>query len=161
MIRIQVDTSSLKEITWQQYAIRFVLGGLVTAGAGIVAKVYGPVVGGLFLAFPAIFPAGATLIEKHENQRKVEKRLNGELRGRWAVSLDAAGAGIGSIGLAAFGLIVWQFSDRGPAWAVLLGASIAWVAVSVALWWLRKRASFFRRHWRGGAKTNHAKFSAK
>ena len=34
------------------------------------AKRYGPGVAGLFLAFPAIFPAGATLIEKHEKEKK-------------------------------------------------------------------------------------------
>ncbi len=158
---VRIDTSSLKETTWQQYAVRFVLGGLVTAGAGIVAKVYGPVVGGLFLAFPAIFPAGATLIEKHEKQRKSEKGLRGEVRARWAVSVDAAGAAIGSIGLVVFGLVIWQFSQHGPAWLVLLSASALWLAVSMVLWRLRKRASFVRRHWRRSAKTHDAKFPAK
>ncbi len=158
---IRVDTSSLKQTSWQQYAVRFVLGGLVTAAAGIVAKVYGPVVGGLFLSFPAIFPAGATLIEKHEKQRKAKKGLHGAERARWAVSVDAAGAAIGSIGLVAFGLIVWQFSQRGPAWAILLSASVGWLAVSMVMWRLRKRMSSLRRHLRGGAKTDHAKFPAK
>ena len=31
---------------------------------------WGPGIGGLFLAFPAIFPASATLVEKHEKQKK-------------------------------------------------------------------------------------------
>jgi hypothetical protein len=35
----------------------------------------GPRVGGLFLAFPAIFPASATLVEKHEKQKKTATRL--------------------------------------------------------------------------------------
>jgi hypothetical protein len=41
------------------------LGGVVTVVAGLLAKHYGPVFGGLFLAFPAIFPASATLVDKH------------------------------------------------------------------------------------------------
>ena len=45
-------------------------GGTVTALAGIVAKRVGPETGGLFLVFPSIFPAAATLIEKHEKQNK-------------------------------------------------------------------------------------------
>jgi hypothetical protein len=38
------------------YAIRFVIGGLITTATGLVARKFGPVVGGLFLAYPAIFP---------------------------------------------------------------------------------------------------------
>jgi hypothetical protein len=38
---------------------------------------WGPAVVGLFLAFPAIFPASATLIEKHERQRKQRQGLTG------------------------------------------------------------------------------------
>jgi hypothetical protein len=40
-----------------QYALRFLFGGIVTAVAGLVAQHFGPVVAGLLLAFPAIFPA--------------------------------------------------------------------------------------------------------
>jgi len=46
---------------------RFVFGGMVTALAGLVADHYGPILGGLFLAFPGIFPAGVSLVEKHKN----------------------------------------------------------------------------------------------
>ena len=50
----------------------------MTVLAGVIAKKFGPVVGGLFLAFPAIFPASATLIEKHERERKERKGLKGD-----------------------------------------------------------------------------------
>jgi hypothetical protein len=49
-------------------------------------------VGGLFLAFPAIFPASATLVEKHEAENKKRRGLSGMVRGREAAALDAAGA---------------------------------------------------------------------
>src|SRR5437762_13087558 len=89
---IQVDPSTLGQTKWHEYAVRFLFGGLITAIAGIIAKKFGPGVGGLFLAFPAIFPASATLIEKHEKQKKEREGLQGTERAREAVSVDAAGA---------------------------------------------------------------------
>jgi hypothetical protein len=44
------------------------------------------------LAFPSIFPASATLIEKHEKEKKEKKGLQETQRGRKAVSIDAAGS---------------------------------------------------------------------
>ena len=72
---IQVDPSALGQTKWHEYAVRFLFGGLITAIAGIIAKKFGPGVGGLFLAFPAIFPASATLIEKHEKEKKESEGL--------------------------------------------------------------------------------------
>jgi len=72
---------------------------LITALAGIIAKKFGPGIGGLFLAFPAIFPASATLIEKHEKEKKESLGLKGAARGRNAASIDAAGSSLGSVGL--------------------------------------------------------------
>jgi len=115
-----------------------VFGGAVTAATGLIAKKWGPGVAGLFLAFPAIFPAGATLIEKHEKEKKKKAGLDGTGRGRAAASVDAAGAAIGSIGLLAFGVVVWRFLPGHPGWAVLMVAGLAWMGVSVLLWWARK-----------------------
>jgi uncharacterized protein DUF3147 len=67
---IKVKIATLAEGHWYEYAIRFVLGGLMTVAAGLVAATWGPLIGRLFLAFPAIFPASATLVEKHEREKK-------------------------------------------------------------------------------------------
>jgi hypothetical protein len=64
--------------------------------------------GGLFLAFPAIFPASATMVEKHEREKKREAGIFNSYRGRQAAALDARGAAIGSIGLACFAFAVWK-----------------------------------------------------
>jgi hypothetical protein len=109
-MRIKVDLSVIGQTRWYEYAIRFLFGGLITAVAGIIAKKFGPVIGGLFLAFPAIFPASATLIEKHEKEKKEERGLRGTRRGREAASVDAAGSAMGSVGLLVFASIVWQFA---------------------------------------------------
>jgi hypothetical protein len=138
-MQIKVDPSVIGQTRWYEYAVRFLFGGLITAVAGIIAKKFGPVVGGLFLAFPAIFPASATLIEKHEKQKKEEKGLRGTRRGREAASVDAAGSVIGSVGLLVFASIVWQFAPRYSTWTVLMVATVSWLTVSVMIWYVRKQ----------------------
>ncbi len=137
---VKVDSSELRQSKWTQYAVRFVAGGLITVIAGVVTKRYGPVVGGLLLAFPAIFPASATLIEKAENEKKEKKGLKGTLRGRQTASVDAAGSAMGSMGLLLFAIVVWQFIGGHQPWKVLLGAAAAWLIVSVGVWEIRRRA---------------------
>jgi hypothetical protein len=68
-MQISFHFSALKRTKWHDYAVRFLFGGLVTVFAGLLAKHFGPVFGGLFLAFPAIFPASATLVENTNGKR--------------------------------------------------------------------------------------------
>jgi hypothetical protein len=138
-VQIKVDTSALNQIRWRELALRFFFGGLITAAAGLIAKEYGPGVGGLFLAFPAIFPASATLIEKHEKERKKKYGLDGSKRGREAASVDAAGSAMGSLGLLVFAVLVWQFVPSHRAWVVLSAATLSWLTASLVTWSLRKR----------------------
>jgi Protein of unknown function (DUF3147) len=138
-MQIEIDPSVLKEARWQEFAIRFLSGGLITAATGLIARKFGPVIGGLFLAYPAIFPASATLIEKHEEEKKEEEGLNGTMRGRAIAAVDAAGAAMGSFGLFLFGLLVWHFIPSHRPWLVLLAATFAWLAVSILIWLIRKR----------------------
>lgn len=138
-MRVKIETSGLKATNWQQLLLRFVFGGLVTAGAGVIAKVYGPAIGGLFLAFPAIFPATATLIEKHEREIKQKAGFKGTVRARKAVALDAAGASIGAIGLLAFALVIQNLIVTDRPSLVIVAATAAWMLVSYLLWIIRKR----------------------
>src|SRR5690349_890807 len=119
---IKVDPSALKRTKWHEYLVRFAFGGLITTAAGIIAKKFGPEAGGLFLAFPAIFPASATLIEKHETEKKQKKGMRGTVRGRNAASVDAAGSAMGSVGLFVFAVIVLHFIAGHNLWLVLAGA---------------------------------------
>jgi hypothetical protein len=140
---IKVDSAGLKETKWHEYALRFVAGGLTTLVAGMIARKWGPGIGGLFLAFPAIFPAGATLIEKHERQRKQKKGLHGEERGKDAAAIDALGTAFGSVGLIGFAGICWWLIPNHGAPLALGGATFAWLLVSFALWAIRQQ----RRRW--------------
>ena len=92
----QFKLAALMQSRWYEYLLRFGLGGLVTVLAGAVAQAFGPETGGLFLAFPCIFCASTTLIEKHERERKKGLGLLGFRRGTDAAALDAAGAGRGA-----------------------------------------------------------------
>lgn len=125
--------------------MRFVFGGACTALAGLIAQHFGPGMGGLFLAFPAIFPAGASLIESHEKRRKREVGLDGTRRGREAAGLDAAGAALGAIGLVGFASVVWIEGVRYSAAWVIAAATGVWVLLSVGLWNLRRKGLFRRR----------------
>jgi hypothetical protein len=135
---IEVNLSVLKGIKAHEYAVRFLFGGLITLLAGLIAKRFGPSVAGLFLAFPAIFPASATLIEKHEKQSKQRIGFDGTMRGRAAAALDARGAALGSIGLVAFAAAIWTALPKYPAVLVLSVATLLWLAVSTTLWHFRK-----------------------
>ena len=139
-MRVEAKFSSLKEGNFREHIVRFVLGGAVTVAAGLIARRWGPVIGGVFLAFPAIFPAGATLIEEHELKRKWEIGRDGRWRGREAAALDALGAALGAVGLAAFAVVLWKFLPGHSSWGSLGLAVAAWALVSGVLWILRKRS---------------------
>ncbi len=123
------DPAKIKETSAKDYAIRFVGGGVVTALVGIIGTTSGPEVAGLFLAFPAILVASLTLL--------------GEKHGQGSAGADAFGARAGSIGLAAFGVVIWQVGSRVPAWVALLLAMVAWTVVSLSVWtfycWVRRK----------------------
>lgn len=138
MTPVRFSPSSLKEGRWYEYLIRFVLGGLITVFTGWVSNRYGPSTGGLFLGIPSIFSASATLIEKHEIRRKREAGLAGQRRGQKVAALEAAGAFLGSIGMLAFA-VVFVLLVKDSIAAAFVGASLAWLIVSVIAWFVRRK----------------------
>jgi hypothetical protein len=144
MTPIRFSPSSLKEGRWYEYLIRFALGGAATVFTGLVASRYGAFIGGLFLALPAIFCATATLIEKHEIRRKREAGLSGDRRGQMAAALDSAGAALGAIGMLAFAVVFSLTAETSIA-AAFMSASFAWPVISVAAWYVRRKARSVRR----------------
>jgi len=135
---IQFDIASFSRTRWYEYAARFFFGGAITVATGMIAKRYGPVFGGLFLAFPAIFPASATLVEKHETEKKGSVGIVDKARGRKAAALDARGAALGASGLVCFALVLWWLL---PAWSAPLSLLVAlaiWLVLAILLWHLRR-----------------------
>jgi len=136
---VKLNIESIRETKWSEYATRFVFGGIVTVLAGLIADRFGPVVGGLFLAFPAIFPASASLIEKHERKKKEKAGANRTQRGRHAAGVDAAGAAMGCVGLMAFAAVAWGALPRVALWETLALATTVWTVLAVAVWFVRQR----------------------
>jgi hypothetical protein len=132
-MRVHFDFSAIRKTRWYEYAARFLFGGAITAATGLIAKHFGPVVGGLFLAFPAIFPASVTLVAKHEQEKKQKVGVDGTARAKNAAALDARGAAMGTFGLGFFAILVWKLL---PVWnwlAVLSLAILAWLVVSILI----------------------------
>jgi hypothetical protein len=141
---ISVSPSSLKEGRWYEYLVRFALGGAATVFTGLISGRYGTSIGGVFLALPAIFCASATMIEKHEIRRKREAGLDGGRRGQEAAALDAAGAALGSLGMLTFA-IVFSLTVEKSVVGAFIGASLAWLIVSVGAWCVRRKMRSVRR----------------
>ena len=104
----------------RDYIIRFCFGAAISLVAGLIGMKFGPRLGGVFLAFPAILPASLTLIAKKE--------------GNDPAARDSIGAVLGAIAMIAFAVIV-------SLWAVRLGVVLAlaiglvvWLVVAVALY---------------------------
>ena len=123
--------------------IRFIGGGLITAAIGVIAREWGPVVGGLFLAFPSIFPAASSLVERHAKDKRSHTGADGVSRARHVAALDAAGATIGSVGLLVwlgiFGAAVVTFvtAYEEPTLRETYGESYDAYRAAVPGWWPR------------------------
>jgi hypothetical protein len=138
-MKLGINPAGLRDTRCYEYALRFMFGGLITVAAGLIAEKFGPAIGGLFLAFPAILPASATLIESHERRKKERAGLHGDRRGRNAAGVDAAGAALGSIGLVAFAIVCWRLLPNHDAAIALGAATLAWFAVAITAWRIREQ----------------------
>lgn len=145
-MKVSLSFSSLSNSRWYEYVVRFLLGGVATVFTGLVSQQFGPAVGGMFLAMPAIFCASATLIERHEIRRKREAGLEGHRRGQAAAALDSAGAVLGSLAMMLFAATILTLAPSGPVVA-FLGSLAVWTIAAVALWNLRLK---YRAHQRRG-----------
>ena len=138
-MRLRLTFDSLKQTKALEYVSRFVFGGVVTVLAGWVADRYGPVVGGLFLAFPGIFPAGVSLVEKHKRVREEAEGKVGTWSARGEASVEAAGASAGAVGLMGFAGVLWWGIPTHRLLPMLVTAGLAWLGVSWMCWWVRER----------------------
>lgn len=133
-MNINFDLSALAKTTWWEVGVRFVFGGATTVVAGLLAKKFGPVFGGLFLVFPAILPASASLVEKHEREKKQRAGITNTIRGRQAAALDARGAAYGAVGLFCFALAIWKLLTRWNVGLAFIVAVAVWFTASVLTW---------------------------
>jgi hypothetical protein len=112
--QVGIDTGKLVQPRWPQLGIRFAFGAAIALGAGLVGMRWGPRVGGLFLAFPAVLPAALTLLEREEGASKTD--------------IDAIGAILGALAMLVFAVLV--ASGMG-----VLAAGGVWIVVAVMLFY--------------------------
>ena len=135
---VKLNLSAFSQTRWYELVLRILFGGIATVFTGLIAKWSGPVFAGLFLAFPAIFPATATLVDKHTKERRRKAGLDGSLRAADAVALEARGAILGSVGLLFFAVVMWLgLPHLSPAFAFVV-AALSWLVASVSVWQLRR-----------------------
>ncbi|WP_431929249.1 DUF3147 family protein [Nonomuraea jabiensis] len=121
MNAIRLRPSKLRDTPVRGMVVRFAFGAIVSVAAGLVGLRWGPVAGGVFLAFPAILAATLTLIEEEEHRRD-------------PAAQDARGAVLGATGMIAFAACVWALAARLPAPLVLAVATVAWAVVAGLLY---------------------------
>lgn len=114
--RVRVELRRAREMPRKDLLIRFFFGAGVSLLAAVVSKLFGPFIGGVFLAFPAILLASLTLRAKEEGLRSARD--------------DARGAALGTIGLLAFALTAAVLLRHHSAWLALAVATAAWTVVS-------------------------------
>lgn len=150
-MRVRADAGMLRHTDWQGHLLRFVAGGLVTVATGLVAKAFGPVVGGLFLALPAIFPVGLATTERLQN-REAGPGARGA-RARRAGICEAVGAAAGCAGLVAFAVVAWRGLERWPVPIAFALATVAWGGFAFSAWALRRSlvTLMWQRHARARA----------
>jgi uncharacterized membrane protein (GlpM family) len=124
--RLGMDPGKVRGAGIREIALRFGFGAATSVLAGLVSRELSPLVGGAFLAFPAVLLASLTLVSGEEGER--------------AARDDARGAVAGSIGMIAFAAVGSVCFHTVPTAAAFVLAIVAWIVVAlaaygVAWWW--------------------------
>jgi succinate dehydrogenase/fumarate reductase cytochrome b subunit len=120
------DARKLRETRPGELLVRFAAGALASIVSGVITLVFGPGVGGAFLAFPAILAASLTLIEEQEDSKEARE--------------DARGAVAGACGLTGFAIVAALALSHVSGGIALLLATTGWAGIAFGLYaalWLR------------------------
>ncbi len=128
---VTVDLHKLTEAKPIDLAVRFVFGAAISVVAALVSIRFGPKVGGLFLAFPALLPATLTLLEQKEGKVKA--------------TADASGGVIGAFGLAAFAVVASLLLRATVPVIALAAALLAWIAVAIGLYFVFRATNLYEK----------------
>jgi Protein of unknown function (DUF3147) len=124
---IGTQVEKVLDLRPRDLVVRFVFGAVTSAVAGSLSILFSPIVGGVFLAFPAILAASLTLIAEEEDRREARE--------------DARGAAVGAVAFAGVGALL--FTE--VAWPLALAAACgAWIVGALGLYlalWFRPGAT--------------------
>ena len=124
--RPAVKPKKVRGVGLRELGYRFIAGAATSIAAGAITLAFGPRVGGIFLAFPAILAASLTLIEKEEDSAEARE--------------DARGAVLGGFALILFAVIAALTLGNLSAPIALLLATVGWFAganVGYLIAWFR------------------------
>ena len=111
-----IQPKNLKNVRVRDLGYRFVAGALTSIVAGVLTIAFGPRVGGVMLAFPAILAASLTLIEEQEDSAEARE--------------DARGAVMGGVAMLSFAAVAAALFGHLNAALVLAPATLAWFATA-------------------------------
>jgi len=123
---IGTQVAKVGDLRIRELIVRFIFGAITSAVAGSLSILFSPIIGGVFLAFPAILAASLTLIAEEEDMEESREDARGA-----AVGALALGAFAG-IGVLTFTMIAWPLA--------LMAASASWALVALSLYlslWVR------------------------
>lgn len=130
--RPRLDLSRLRQVSLKAYAIRFLLGGVVSLLATLAGHFVTHRFGGVFTAFPAILLASLTLI--------------GQKEGREPSAEDAEGGSVGAIAFVASATLLATTLTILIGAASILAALIVWFILAIALYLLCVRLGWLRTY---------------
>jgi hypothetical protein len=116
----KLDFGAIAKQKPSAYLTRFAFGAGISLGAGLIGMFFGPVVGGIFLGFPAILPASLTLIEKKAGAQQA--------------AIDSEGAILGALAMVVYAVLVVITATKIGVVATLVLALLVWVVVAVGLY---------------------------
>lgn len=116
---LEFRPGEVRQVTAKERWIRAAFGAGTSAVAGVLAEVAGPMVGGAFLAFPAVLLASLTMVREKDGRARARDDARG----------STAGA-VGLIGFAAVGSTL--FSTVAPS-IVLVLATLAWIVLALGV----------------------------
>lgn len=119
-VTIEHFRDRLKAVHAAELGLRFLFGACISLAAGLIGLHWGPTLGGILLAFPAILSASLALIQGKEGPRIADR--------------NAVGAVLGGIGLSGFGAALMLTARPLPAVLSFALAALAWMAVCCVLY---------------------------
>jgi hypothetical protein len=119
---VHLDASAARDVRKRDLLVRFGFGAATSVVAACVSLLFGPLTGGVLLAFPAILAASLTLIADEESARLARE--------------DGRGAVVGAVALGAFATAGAVAFTKLASVLVLLVALAVWIAVAVGGYWL-------------------------
>jgi hypothetical protein len=117
---IALRPAKLREVRLHSLAVRFAFGAAVSLVAGLVTVLFSTRAGGVWLAFPAILPAGLTLVDHKEGRRQADRNVRGSV--------------LGALGMVAFAVAVYVMVPLLGGLAAVLVALLLWLVVTLGLY---------------------------